>query len=85
MDCNPGVSAPSSAGKSSLTNSVEHFMISFYSYKRGKTLNNDVDIVISHPDTGKGAGIIKGLCAKFTKRLYELGQYLLHIPSYTCC
>ena len=39
-------------------------------YRRGKPESNDVDIVFTHPD----AGVVKGLCKRFVRRLYEQGR-----------
>ncbi|KXN87482.1 DNA-directed DNA/RNA polymerase mu [Leucoagaricus sp. SymC.cos] len=47
-------------------------------YRRGKSQSNDIDIVITHTDIKHGAAIIKGLCAKLTKRLHERGLYLIN-------
>jgi len=42
-------------------------------YRRGKPESNDVDIVFTHPD----AGVVKGLCKRFVRRLYERGELAL--------
>lgn len=41
-------------------------------YRRGKTESNDVDIVFTHPDPG----VVKGLCKRFVRRLYEQGEFM---------
>lgn len=43
-------------------------------YRRGKSLNNDMDIVFSYPDQEQGADIIKGLCQKLIFHLHTQGQ-----------
>ncbi|KAJ3565560.1 hypothetical protein NP233_g7552 [Leucocoprinus birnbaumii] len=53
-------------------------------YRRGKSQSNDVDIVITHSDIMSGAHIIKGLCAKLTKRLHERGMitHVMHLSGF---
>lgn len=56
-------------------------LLLFFSYRRGKSLSSDVDIIFSHPDLRNGADLVKGLCAKLTNRLHSLGEYRLFTPS----
>uniref|UniRef100_A0A8H8CNG3 DNA-directed DNA polymerase n=1 Tax=Psilocybe cubensis TaxID=181762 RepID=A0A8H8CNG3_PSICU len=53
-------------------------------FRRGKPQSNDVDIVFSYPDLEKGPSIIKGLCTRFTKHLYdhEMVTHCLHLSSF---
>lgn len=53
-------------------------------YRRGKPESNDVDIVITHPNLKSGAGIVKGLCKKLVKRLYEQGlvKHVMHLSGF---
>ncbi|KAF8633429.1 hypothetical protein AX17_004600 [Amanita inopinata Kibby_2008] len=53
-------------------------------YRRGKPQNNDVDIVFSHSDHHRGAHLIKGLCQKLTKRLYDRGlvTHVMHLSGF---
>jgi DNA polymerase mu len=49
-------------------------------YRRGKPESNDVDIVITHPDSRKAAGIGK----KLIRRLYEQGlvTHVMHLSGF---
>ncbi|KAH9915905.1 Nucleotidyltransferase [Fomitopsis serialis] len=49
-------------------------------YRRGKPESNDVDIVFTHPD----AGVMKGLCKRFVRRLYERGMvsHVMHLSGF---
>ncbi|KAH9911166.1 Nucleotidyltransferase [Fomitopsis serialis] len=49
-------------------------------YRRGKPESNDVDIVFTHPD----AGVVKGLCKRFVRRLYERGMvsHVMHLSGF---
>ncbi|KAF9486019.1 DNA polymerase mu [Pholiota conissans] len=53
-------------------------------HRRGKQESNDVDIVISHGDVKKGAEIVKGLCARFTRHLHTKGMVtqVMHLSSF---
>ncbi|KDR75668.1 hypothetical protein GALMADRAFT_248274 [Galerina marginata CBS 339.88] len=53
-------------------------------YRRGKPLSNDVDIVISHSDLRSGAGLVKGLCAKFIQLLHASGLVtnVMHLSGF---
>lgn len=44
------------------------------SYRRGKEMSNDVDIVIGHPDLKSGSDKIKGLCKHFIQHLHSNGM-----------
>lgn len=39
-------------------------------FRRGKPESNDVDIIFTHPDPD----VVKGLCKRFVRRLYEQGE-----------
>ncbi|TFY63526.1 hypothetical protein EVJ58_g3189 [Rhodofomes roseus] len=49
-------------------------------YRRGKPESNDVDIVFTHPD----AEVVKGLCKRFVRRLYERGMvsHVMHLSGF---
>lgn len=49
---------------------------SHLSYRRGKLMSNDVDIVISHSNYTKGKDIMPGLCKRLTAQLYRKGWHL---------
>ncbi|KAH9485502.1 DNA-directed DNA/RNA polymerase mu [Psilocybe cubensis] len=51
-------------------------------FRRGKPQSNDVDIVFSYPDLEKGPSIIKGLCTRFTKHLYDHGGSYPYLSSF---
>ncbi|KIJ65936.1 hypothetical protein HYDPIDRAFT_174727 [Hydnomerulius pinastri MD-312] len=53
-------------------------------YRRGKTLSNDVDIIITHTDWVLGSQKVKGLCKRLVQRLHERGlvTHVMHLSGF---
>lgn len=54
------------------------------SYRRGKSLSGDVDIVIGHPNLSPTGKQVKGLSSRLVERLYERGlvTHLMYLSGF---